>query len=111
RFVDLAATRIGAEHGRGREPLGLQLFPLFTGTGHKVDKLVSSEEPAARTAAAAPASYLISRSSRTDTPRSSNRRRMVSSIRLLGQEAPAVMPTVIRPRGSQSRVSTSSALC
>ena len=37
--------------------------------------------------------------------------RMVSSIKLFGQLAPAVIPTVIFPRGSQSNVSTSSCLC
>ena len=35
----------------------------------------------------------------TEIPRNSNRRRMASSIRLFGQEAPAVMPTVIFPGG------------
>src|SRR6185312_15893321 len=43
----------------------------------------------------------------TEMPRSSKRRRMVSSIRLFGHEAPAVTPTVTLPEGSQSGVSTS----
>ena len=43
----------------------------------------------------------------TEMPRSSNRRRIVSSIRLFGQEAPAVTPTVTLPDGSQFGVSTS----
>ena len=41
------------------------------------------------------------------TPRKEKRRRMVSSIRLLGQEAPAVIPTVMSPEGSQLSASIS----
>src|SRR5436190_7078867 len=46
-------------------------------------------------------------SSCTETPFNSNNRRIASSIKLFGHEAPAVIPTVILPDGSQSRVSTS----
>jgi hypothetical protein len=47
----------------------------------------------------------------TEIPRSSNNRRIASSMRLFGHDAPAVIPTVIFPAGNQSRVSTSSCLC
>ena len=46
----------------------------------------------------------------TEIPRNSKSRRMVSSIKLLGQDAPAVMPTVTLPIGSQSGDPTSSCL-
>ena len=44
-------------------------------------------------------------------PRNSKRRIKVSSIKLFGQEAPAVMPTTIGPRGSQFFAMTSRFSC
>lgn len=47
----------------------------------------------------------------TEMPRNSQSLRMTSSIKLFGQLAPAVMPMVILPGGSQFGVSTSFFLC
>src|SRR5882762_5985827 len=46
-----------------------------------------------------------------EMPRSSNSRISVSSIKLLGQEAPAVMPTTTGPGGNQKWETTSRFSC
>ena len=46
-----------------------------------------------------------------EIPRNSNKRRIVSSIKLFGHDAPAVTPTVTLPGGSQFGVSISSCRC
>ena len=94
RFRMNPAARIGAELGVRGQSLAFPFFELFSGTRH-VGRAVGS----------------VASSSWTEKPRSSNRRRMASSMRLFGQEAPAVMPTVILPGGSQSRVSISCWRC
>jgi len=55
--------------------------------------------------------YAASSSSWRGIPRNSKRRIKVSSIKLFGQEAPAVMPTTIGPRGSQFFAMTSRFSC
>lgn len=52
-------------------------------------------------------SYAASSSCFLGIPRSSKRRINVSSIKLLGQDAPAVMPTTAGPLGNQNRETTS----
>ena len=60
---------------------------------------------------ALPGFYAASSSSWRGMPRSSKRRINVSSIKLFGQEAPAVMPMTAGPCGSQFCAITSRFSC
>src|SRR5256885_12572888 len=90
-FGIFPAARVGAELGAGREDQPFALFEFNSRARHGWTQFASS--------------------SWTDTPRSSNSRRIVSSIKLFGQDAPAVIPTVICPDGNQFCVSTSLFKC
>ena len=103
RLRVLAATGVGAEL-RVRSQAGpFERFQFLSGAGHALEEIPKS---GIRTAA-----YYVASSCCTEMPRRSNSRRMASSIRLFGQDAPAVMPTVTFPEGSQLWVSISACLC
>src|SRR5205085_1983396 len=89
RFRIFAAACFGAELRVRRQKLPLALFQFLARGDHRHGSSKSC----------------------TETPRNSKSRRIVSSIKLFGQDAPAVMPTVIFPAGNQSRVSTSLFRC
>src|SRR3954463_14070847 len=89
----LAAPGLATQLGKGSQDEPLTLLKFQACAGH------------------AERCQFAARSSCTEIPRNSKRRRIASSIRLFGQEAPAVMPTVICPDGSHSCVSTSWCRC
>ena len=99
RLVIIAPAGVAAELRVRRENLPFDLFEFLSRARHGPIK--SQNSPARK----AKGSVLpqLDNNSWTEMPRSSKRRRMVSSIRLFGQLAPAVTPTVILPAGSQSR--------
>ena len=99
RLWEGATAGIGAELGERRQCGALTRFEFLASAGHGQ----SPARPIRR--------QRVASNSCTETPRSSNTRRMASSIRLFGQEAPAVMPTVMRPAGNQFCVSTSLSRC
>src|SRR5262245_57660462 len=112
-FFEFAAARVSTELGIRREDLPLAFFQLKARAGHWLAALGPRNVAALKRSRAVTLQLcyvhvqLLATNSCADTPRSSNSRLIASSIRLFGHEAPAVMPTVILPGGSQSRVSTS----
>src|ERR1035437_8663103 len=100
RFPMLSPARIGAELRIRGKALSLERLQFLLRAGHAL----GGRPQEIRT-------HYASSSCCTEMPRSSNRRRMASSIRLFGQDAPAVIPTVILPEGSQWLVSISSCRC
>src|SRR3954467_9576838 len=88
-----ATAALTTQLGKGSQDEPLTLLELQARAGHAERR------------------QFAARSSCTEMPRNSKRRRIASSIRLFGQEAPAVIPTVICPEGSQFWVSTSWCRC
>src|SRR5439155_9155728 len=103
-FGVFASSGVGAELGVRREALAFELLQVFARPGH------GSNSKCGMRNSEWSGSCQFASNSCTDTPFNSNNRRIASSIKLFGQEAPAVMPTVIFPSGSQPRVSTSCCL-
>src|SRR5205807_9643354 len=104
-FGIFASAGVGAELGVRREALAFQLLQFFARAGHG-----SNSERGMRDSEWSGSCQFASNSC-TETPFNSNNRRIASSFKLFGHDAPAVMPTVIFPSGSHTCDSTCGCWC
>src|SRR5256886_9890859 len=104
-FGVFASAGVGAELRVRREDLAFQLLQFFARAGHG-----SNSERGMRNSEWSGSCQFASNSC-TETPFNSNNRRIASSIKLFGHDAPAGMPTVTLPSCSQSRGSKSCCCC